>query len=109
MATLQQRWIDRALSVIAPRVHLRRVRARLATELVLRHYEGAATGRRTQGWHRGGTEPNTANGNAALARLRDAARDLARNNPYAESALTTITDHTAAGDEPGAAPGVRHL
>jgi len=25
--------------------------------------------------------------------LRDTARDLVRNNPYAESALTTICDH----------------
>src|SRR3990167_6112826 len=98
MATLQQPWIDRALSVTAPRVHRRRVRARLAAALVLRHYEGASIGRRTQGWHLSGADVNTANGNAALARLRDVARDLVRNNPYAESALTTIADHAVGWD-----------
>jgi capsid protein len=34
------------------------------------------------------------NGFASLARLREVARDLVRNNPYAESALGTIADHT---------------
>lgn len=93
MAALHQTWIDRTLSTFAPRWHLQRVRARVAAELVLRHYEGAAIGRRTQGWVRSGADANAANGGAALAMLRDVARDLVRNNPYAESAVATIADH----------------
>lgn len=45
------------------------------------------------GWRRSSTDPNAAIG-PSLARLRDAARDLVRNNPHAESALATIADHT---------------
>jgi phage portal protein, lambda family len=85
-------WLDRAIGLVAPQLQLRRVRARLVMELALRHYEGAATGRRTQGWHRASTDANLANW-TSLAKLRDAARDLVRNNGHAESALTTIGDH----------------
>lgn len=84
-------WLDRAIGYVAPQTQLRRVRARVATELVLRHYEGAAVGRRTQGWNRGRTDPNSATAPYA-GRLRDVARDLVRNNPYAESALKTIVN-----------------
>lgn len=85
-------WLDRAVGFIAPRWELHRVRARLATELVLRHYEGAAAGRRTQGWNRASGDASASTG-PFVGRLRDVARDLVRNNPYAESAVTTIVDH----------------
>lgn len=84
--------VDRVVGAVAPQWQLRRVRARLATELVLRHYEGATAGRRTQGWYRTSSDANAATG-PFVGRLRDVARDLVRNNPHAESALTTIADH----------------
>ena len=87
-----QSWLDRVTMPLAPRWTMKRVRARMATELLMRHYEAAAAGRRTQGWRR-----SSGDANAALAggipSLRDHARDLVRNNPYAESALSTIVDH----------------
>ena len=86
-------WLDRALGHLAPRWQLRRTRARVALDLLHRHYEAASIGRRTAGWSRRGGDANTATG-VSLARLRDRARDLVRNNPYAESALETIVDHT---------------
>lgn len=86
-------WIDRALGTFAPRLQLKRVRARIATDLALRHYEGAAVGRRTNGWNRSGGDANASTA-PFVGRLRDVARDLVRNNPYAESALASITDHT---------------
>jgi lambda family phage portal protein len=85
-------WLDRAVGYLAPQTALRRVRARVATDLLLRHYEGAATGRRTQGWRRTSGDASAATG-PYVGRLRDVARDLVRNNPYAESALSTIVDH----------------
>jgi lambda family phage portal protein len=85
-------WIDRALAYFAPMVGLRRIRARAASAILARHYEGAASGRRTQGWNRSSTDANAA-ATSVLQRLRDSARDLVRNNGYAESALTTICDH----------------
>lgn len=84
-------WLDRAVGFISPQAGLERTRARLKNELVLRHYEGAAVGRRTQGWNRSATDANAATAPHA-ARLRDQARDLVRNNPYAASAVNTIVD-----------------
>jgi lambda family phage portal protein len=86
-------WLDRLTSELAPRWTLRRIRARMATDLVARHYEANAAGRRTQGWVRSTTDANAAQG-ASLSRVRDAARDLVRNNAYATSALDTIVDDT---------------
>src|SRR5688500_17046737 len=89
---MQDNWFDRAAGFVAPRWYFQRVKTRMATELLKRHYEAAAIGRRTQGWKRSITDANSAIG-PSLARLREIARDLVRNNPYAESALTTIADH----------------
>src|SRR5438128_12402239 len=86
-----QHWTDRAAAAISPTWALRRIRARVALGQ-LRHYEAASVGRRTANWYRTNTDANSALG-PALAYLRATARDLVRNNGYAESALTTIVDH----------------
>lgn len=91
---LTQNWFDRALLTVAPRLHLRRVRARAAAELVVRHYEAAAVGRRTQGWNRSSGDANAIHSGATLGRIRDVARDLVRNNGLMASALRTIANHT---------------
>lgn len=85
-------WFDRVTQTLAPRWALNRARSRMAMDLLQRHYEGAATGRRTQGWNKASGDANAVVG-PALASLRAVARDLVRNNPYAESALSTIADH----------------
>ena len=82
-------WLDRLTAPIAPRWTLRRQRARLAGELLIRHYEASSISRRTQGWTRASGDANATVG-PSLARLREHARDLVRNNPYAVSALDTI-------------------
>lgn len=102
-------WFDRAALAIAPGWAMHRVRARLAVELLGRHYEGAAPGRRTSGWNKAGGDANALIG-PALSTLRQAARDLVRNNPYAESALTTIADHAVGwGITANAAPANRRV
>lgn len=90
---IKRSWVDRAIGLVAPAAQLRRTRARIATELVLRHYEAASVGRRTQGWTRASGDANAVNG-PALSRLRDHARDLVRNNRQMKSALRTIANHT---------------
>ena len=92
MAKPRLTWLDRVTRTVAPQWTLSRVRARLAVDMLERHYEGASVGRRTQGWNRSAGDVNAVVG-PALAKLRQSARDLVRNNPYAESALTTIADH----------------
>jgi len=86
-------WLDRAVGFLAPQVGLKRMRAKVALDLLARHYEAASIGRRTQGWRTTIADANAATG-LSLARLRNVARDLVRNNGYAESALDTIADHT---------------
>jgi len=93
MAEPRLSWIDRVSSTVAPRWTLRRMRARQAVSVLARHYEAAGSGRRTQGWKRTGADANAVVG-PALQRIRENARDLVRNNGYAESALSTIADHT---------------
>lgn len=89
-----EHWVDRLTAPLAPVWTLRRQRARVALDLLQRHYEAAAPGRRTQAWSRFAGDVNAAIA-PTLSRLREIARDLVRNNPYAESALATIADHTA--------------
>lgn len=87
-------FLDRVASVVSPSWGVNRLRSRAALELALRHFEGASTGRRTQGWKRPSSDVNVAQGGLTIQRIRDAARDLVRNNPFAESALDTIAQHT---------------
>lgn len=88
-------WIDRAIGVVSPRAQLRRVRARIATTELVRHYEAASSGRRTQHWHRSPGDANSVNGRQySLHRLRDLARDLVRNNGTMGAAVRTIANHT---------------
>jgi lambda family phage portal protein len=96
MATSKQPWLDRAIGLFAPQRQLARTRARIATDQLLRvrHYEGASVGRRTQGWNRSGGDANAIHTGATLAYLRNAARDLARNNRLVGQALRTIANHT---------------
>jgi lambda family phage portal protein len=83
--------LDRMIGWWSPQRQLARVKARAITEVVKRHYEGAATGRRTQGWRRGTSDANAA-AEGALGPLRNVARDLVRNNPYAARAVAVIVD-----------------
>lgn len=95
MATSYTTWMDRAIGAVAPRTQLKRMRARIATTELLRHYEAASSGRRTQHWNRSPGDANSVNGRQySLARLRDIARDLVRNNGQMGSALRTIANHT---------------
>lgn len=91
---MKMHFIDRLTAPIAPRWTLRRQHARVASEMLLghlRHYEGAGGGRRTSSFRKPGGDANAVIG-PALSSLRASARDLVRNNGYAESALSTVTD-----------------
>jgi lambda family phage portal protein len=76
---------EQLLAAIAPRAALRRQAARLQLDQ-MRRYDAAARGRRTDSWVTQGSSAD-----AATARgfgvMRDRARDLVRNNPYARKAV----------------------
>jgi len=56
-------------------------------------YEGARQGRRTEGWQAVGTSADAA-AQPVVGTLRNRARDLVRNNPYAARAVDVKTSHT---------------
>jgi lambda family phage portal protein len=87
--------LDQALAIVAPGLALRRMQARLATEALssrVRRYEAASSGRRTAGWRATGSSAN-AETLAGVPRLRNLARDLERNNPWASKGLTVIVSN----------------
>ncbi len=90
-------YLDRAIAAIAPRWQLKRQRARIAMDLLERHYyDAAGTSRRTEGWPRGTGDANATFG-AGLSRLRELARDLERNNPYAIGGILDTIETDAVG------------
>jgi lambda family phage portal protein len=87
-------WFDRTIGWFSPVAQLRRERARIGIEMARRamlRYEGAQTGRRTDGWITSGGSANAELG-PDLSRLRNRSRDLARNNSFAKKALRTYVD-----------------
>ncbi len=77
--------LDRLIAWAAPQWGANRARARA----MVRHFEAASVGRRTDGYHRRGTDANAAAA-GALGILRSQARDLVRNNPWARKGLRRI-------------------
>jgi len=85
-------WLDRALDVVAPGLAASRAEARCRAQAyrqALALYEGTAPGRRGRGWRRPSTDANAEIGRGLVA-LRDGARDLVRNNPYARRGVEVI-------------------
>jgi lambda family phage portal protein len=91
-------FLDKAISVVAPRVALQRARSRVALELTTgyleRHaqrfrYDGATAGRRAHGWYAASTDANVEL-MGSLIWLRNRSRDLIRNNPYAARAIEEL-------------------
>ena len=83
---------DRAVGYFSPRSLLKRTKARIYNEYLARKYEGADSGRRTDGWNTGG---GTANAEIAGSKikLRNRSRDLVRNNPYASRGIQVIANN----------------
>lgn len=85
-------FLDRAIEAISPRWAAGREYYRTVLHAA-RAYDAAKTGRRTEGWITGGTSANAELGPAA-ARIRNRARDLVRNNPWAAAAVRKLAAKT---------------
>ena len=86
---------DRVIEWLSPSMALKRQIARSKIEIastVKRSFEGAALGRRTDGWRATGTDANQET-RGALPRLRARAHDMRRNNAYAERAISGIASN----------------
>lgn len=85
--------LDRVLLQLAPRRAADRIRARVLAESLLRHYEAAQGGYRTEHWKKVASDANAANA-ASLHTLRNIARDLVRNNTWAKRGKQVIANNT---------------
>jgi lambda family phage portal protein len=88
----QLNWLDRAIAWINPARGRKRAAARMAMEVLLA-YEGAKTGRRTDGWITASGDANSAVG-PDLPTLRERSRDLCRNNPHGARAKSIVVAST---------------
>lgn len=85
---------EKIIALVAPRAAVRRAQARIALDLISkRSYEGASKSRRTENWKTNSSSQNSEN-DRALPLLRDRARDLVRNEPFAANALEAIVAET---------------
>lgn len=89
--------LEAVIRTISPRAALSRAQARLALGVIDEHekrrFDGASKAARMSEWKRPGTSADGAIlGNLAL--LRNGSRDLTRNNPWSEKALTVIQSNT---------------
>lgn len=82
---MKKNFLDKAIGFFSPETALKRAAQRDR----LRRYEAAAKGRRTEGWHATGSSVNQEIMRDGK-RLRERARDLEQNNPYAKKALRTV-------------------
>jgi len=89
-------WLDRAIAWASPQAGLRRMHARVMQDKaknLLRAYDGADIGRRTEKWNTSHSSQNAEN-KISLFRLRNRSRDLIRNEPYARRAAQAIVSNT---------------
>lgn len=99
-------WLDKMLLAIAPGYGLRRVQARARAQILSRGYDAIGTSRRTAGWHRTAGDVNATN-LPALAKMREIARDLRRNNGWARRAIEVIANNTVGWGIEAKAVGAR--
>lgn len=74
--------LDRFIGLVAPRAAVRREAARFQLE-ELRRYDAGGRGRRLENWKTSRTSADAAMVRLGFEDMRDRARDLVRNNPYA--------------------------
>jgi lambda family phage portal protein len=100
--------LDRFVGWWSPATGLKRALARRALAAA-RAYDGAAVGRRTDGWRTASTSADTEIA-AGGSRLRDRMRDLVRNNPHAAKAVAVLVNNiVGAHITPRAATGEEAL
>lgn len=87
---MQKSLMDRAIASVAPGIALKRERARIRLAMAERaraEYTGASQSRRTTSWRRTRLDANSELNPRVQAALREVARDMVRNNPWASRAL----------------------
>lgn len=81
---------ERLAMAVSPRWALRRIRSRLALDMLGRYYDAASSGRRTSGWPKRHGDANAAVDEGLSIRVH--ARDLVRNNPWAHRGVASMVN-----------------
>lgn len=81
-------FLEKAIKYISPTWGLKRAR----NNFLLKSFDAASKGPRTINWLTNSRGPNDVY-KTALVSLRDRSRDLRRNNPYAERAITSLANN----------------
>lgn len=89
---MKTNFLDKAIAYINPGAAIKRVRSRMALDVVERNYEAAARGRRTKDWKASGASSNMEI-HTALTVLRNRSRNMVRNNPSAKNAVRVIPNN----------------
>jgi lambda family phage portal protein len=98
-------WLEKGIAALSPRWAAGRAFYRAQIEEAARAYDGARGGRRQASWSRPSTSANSEIA-AAGGKLRDSARDLVRNNPWAKKAKRSyVSSMVGTGIRPRAATG----
>ena len=84
-------WLDRLINAVSPERGVRRAQARLQLD-VMRKYQAAEQGRRTNDWKAGSGTAN-AETIGGINILRNRARQMVRDNPHAKKAVTALATH----------------
>ncbi len=87
--------LDRLISYVNPEAGLKRERFR-KTQEILRSYDAASKGRRTESWKVSGTDANKEI-QPVLKLLRDRSREQVRNNVYARRIVRTVLPNNVIG------------
>lgn len=86
-------WFDRLIGFFSPSAQFRRVRSRVNLDMQLRGYKAAKTFKLDDWTSANSGGPNSET-KPALKKIRDRARDLIRNDEYAENGLNEIINQT---------------
>lgn len=84
-------WFDDFIGVFSPRAKYRRIQYKRANDAMKkRKYDGAARTRRTANWRAPSSSQNAESANS-IETLRNRSRDMVRNNPWANRAVSLIS------------------
>lgn len=92
----KRNWLDGFIGFFSPRSEARRLRSKYVAEVMgaqLRKYDGAGAGRRQKGYGGAATSANSET-RAAAKVLRNRARDMVRNDPYAARFIQLVASNT---------------
>lgn len=95
---MKKSFLDKFVGYLSPQAGLKRTQAKIVSETIekrlsSRFYDGATSGRRTDGWITPSTS-SSAETYGQLTRLRDRSRDLYRNDAFAKRAVDVVVGNT---------------